>query len=251
MKKIIIKNEAEIAGIKAACCLTGLVFSYLHTVNAIKEGITTEELDCLINNFIVVNGGEPVLIGYEGYKHASCISINDEVCHGVPGPRVIKDGDIVKVDTAVKLNGYIGDMAETFMVGNVKLNAKNIVHNARETARRGVIAVRPGIRTGDVGYAMNSYAKMLGYTTVREFAGHGVGLEVHEAPQIPFQGIQGKGDLIRPGMIFTIEPMLCESSPAIKKDKDGWTVRTLDGKLSAQFEYTVLCTETGYEVLTY
>lgn len=250
MSNIIIKTASQIEGVRAACRLTSSVFSYLQTVNAVVENRTTEYIDQLIELFIVSQGGEPALKGFKDYKYASCISVNDEVCHGVPGKRLLKNGDIVKVDTVVKLGGYYGDKAMTFLVGEVSISGINIARAAKAAMIRGIEAVRPKARIGQISHAVNTYAKNMGYTTVTQYAGHGVGLDIHEAPLIPFQGHSDDGDFLRPGMIFTVEPMLCQGSPLTKVGADGWTAKTVDGKLSAQYEETVLCTESGYEILT-
>ncbi len=217
---------------------------------SIKSGISTMELDSKIEQFMVKAGVNGPCKGYEGYPNVSCISINDCVTHGIPGNYIIKDGDIVDIDIVIEKNGYFADVSKTVGVGNLADNAKKIIVTAEECLIRGIKQVRPGAKLGDVGYAIQSHAHENGYSIVHQYCGHFIGQAMHEGPEISNHGHPNKGFELKPGMILCIEPMINEGRRSIRHDKDKWSVRTRDGKLSSRCEHMVLVTETGFKVLT-
>jgi methionyl aminopeptidase len=243
-----LKDDAAIEGIRQA----GLVA--LETLDlvekAIRPGVITDDLNTMVHDFTVSKGAEPAPLGYRGFPKSVCISINEVICHGIPGDRILKEGDIVNVDVTPRLNGYYADMSKTFFVGTPTVGAKKIVTVAKESLRRGLSKVRPGSTIGDIGWAIQTYAEGEGCSVVREFVGHGVGYAFHEPPQIPHYGQKGEGLILVPGMVFTVEPMINLGGYALRILADNWTAVTLDGSLSAQFEQTILVTEDGYESLT-
>jgi methionyl aminopeptidase len=222
----------------------------------IKPGVTTLSLDKIAHEFIVKNNGVPATLGYKGRKGtiafpaSCCISINEEVVHGIPGPRVIKDGDLVKVDITTILDGYYGDTARTFLVGNVPEVGVNLANATKRSLERAIATVKSGSRLGDIGYAIQSYVEAKGFSVVKDFVGHGVGLQFHEEPSVFHYGSKGRGLQIKSGMVFTIEPMINEGVYKINLLDDGWTVVTADNKLSAQFEHTMVVTSDGADILT-
>ena len=256
---IIIKDAAAIAGMRLAGRLGSEVLDMLTPY--VKPGVTTGELDKLAHDYMVdVQGGIPATLnyqppGYPPYPASLCASVNDEVCHGIPGPRVLKNGDIVNIDVTVIKDGWHGDNSRMFVVGEGSIAAKRLCAVTFEAMWRGIVKVRPGGRLGDIGHAIQTFAENQGYSVVREFCGHGVGARFHEEPQILHYGRPGTLEEMVPGMIFTVEPMINLGKREIKEDRkggkyDGWTIVTKDRSLSAQWEHTVLVTETGYEVLT-
>ncbi len=247
---IIIKTPEQISGIRKSSRLAANVLKYIEPY--VVAGTTTEHLDNIIQKYIEDNGAISATIGYNGYPKASCISINDIVCHGIPSETVtIRNGDIVNIDVTTILNGYYGDTSKMFLVGDVSKEAKNLVEATKHCLELGIQQVKPGAYIGDIGFVIARYAHSKGYSVVYEFCGHGVGLQFHEEPQVEHIARKGSGEVMREGMIFTIEPMINLGKPRVKIDpKDGWTARTIDGKLSAQFEHTVLVTSKGYEILT-
>jgi len=243
-----LKKKPEIEGIRKA---GQLVLETLKLVESkIAPGVITDEINTLVHEYTLKNGATPAPLNYRGFPKSVCISINEVICHGIPGNRVIKDGDIVNVDVTSILNGYYADANKTFFAGNPNPEARNIVAIARECLRRGMAAVKPGNTLGDIGWNIQTYAEAQGCSVVREFVGHGVGLDFHEAPQIPHFGHKGAGIPLVPGMVFTIEPMINLGNKELKVLEDNWTAITKDGSLSAQFEQTVLVTENGVESLT-
>jgi methionyl aminopeptidase len=216
----------------------------------IRPGMITEEINTLVHEITVKNGAVPAPLNYHGFPKSVCVSVNEVICHGIPGDRVLKDGDIVNVDVTPILNGYYADMNKTFFVGTPGEDARRIVAVSRECLRRGMEMVRPGNTIGDIGWAIQNYAEGEGCSVVREFVGHGVGFDFHEAPQIPHYGRKGEGLVLVPGMVFTIEPMINLGKKNLRVLGDKWTAVTVDGSLSAQFEQTILVTEDGYESLT-
>jgi methionyl aminopeptidase len=203
-----------------------------------------------VHEFTLKNGAKPASLGYRGYPKSVCVSINEVICHGIPGPRRLQDGDIVNIDVTSILNGYYADASKTFFVGSPGPKAQKIVHVARESLRLGISAVKPGNTVGHIGAAIQKYAEEEGCSVVREFVGHGVGLEFHESPQIPHYGKNGDGLALIPGMVFTIEPMINLGGKELRILDDNWTAVTVDGSLSAQFEQTILVTEDGFKSLT-
>jgi methionyl aminopeptidase len=216
----------------------------------IRPGVTTEELDGRIEEYIRESGGTPEFKGFHGYPAAICASVNDEVVHGIPGPRVLAEGDIVGIDVGVRKAGYVADAAETFPVGRVPAEAERLMSVTREALRAGLSAIARGIHLSDVSNAIQTVAESAGFSVVRELAGHGVGTELHEPPEIPNFGEPGLGPVLEPGMILAIEPMINLGAAAVETLADGWTVITSDRKLSAHSEHTVAVTANGVDVLT-
>ena len=217
---------------------------------AIHAGMTTKELDTIVRKYITSHGAKPSFLGYGGFPGSACISINDVVIHGIPGPQVIKDGDIVSVDVGAYIGGFHGDSCKTFAVGEVSEEAKALMKSTEESLYLAISMVKPGVRLGDLGAAIQKYNEDNGYGVVREFVGHGVGRDLHEDPEVPNFGKAGHGVRLQAGMVIAIEPMITEGSPKVKVMGDGWTTKTADGKLSAHFEHTIAVTETGCMILT-
>lgn len=247
---IIIKTPEQIEGIRKSCKLAASVLKMIEP--HIKEGVSTGHLDKLMDEYMRDHGATPATLGYHGYPKSSCISLNEVVCHGIPSyTEFIKPGDILNIDVTTILNGYFGDTNKMFTVGDVGEKAINLIDATFHAMNLGIQQVAPGNRFGNIGYAISRYVQMKGYSVVYEFCGHGVGIDFHEDPQVEHIARKNTGDIMRPGMTFTIEPMINEGKARTKIDRfDGWTARTADGKLSAQFEHTILVTETGYEILT-
>lgn len=216
----------------------------------IKPGVTTEKLDSLLYQFIMDHGGAPSCLGYRGFPKSSCISINEEVVHGIPGKKRIKDGDIVKVDVTVNKNGFHGDTARTFCIGSAPRRGVQLVEATRRSLEMAIDTARVGVHLGDIGAVIQEYVESLGFSVVRNFVGHGIGREFHEEPQVPHYGRRGSGIRLKEGMVFTIEPMINEGSWEVRILKDGWTAVTRDRKLSAQFEHTLAITPNGADILT-
>lgn len=247
----IIKNEKQIEGIIESAKINTAVLD--HVAANIKEGMTTLDIDHLVHDFTIKHGAIPAPLNYQGFPKSVCTSINNEVCHGIPSKDVVlKSGDIINVDVSTILKGYFSDASRMFMIGEVSEEARKLVEITKECMQKGIEAVKPWGRLGDVGAAINKYAKENGYSVVRDIGGHGVGLEFHEEPFVSHVSREGTGMLLVPGMIFTIEPMVNIGTARVKEDKkNGWTISTADGKLSAQWENMILVTEEGYEILTY
>ena len=246
--KIRLKEEADIEGIRRAGQLVLNTFEQIEDM--IRPGVKTDEINTIVHEFTIKNGAQPAPLNYRGFPKSVCVSINDEVCHGIPGKRVLKDGDIVNVDITTVLNGYYADANKTFFAGTPGADARKIVRVARECLKRGISMVKPGNTVGDIGWAIQTYAEDQGCSVVRDFVGHGVGFEFHESPQIPHFGQKGQGIRLIPGMVFTIEPMINLGNKELKILPDNWTAVTQDGSLSAQFEQTIVVTQSGYESLT-
>ena len=246
-----LKTPEQIEIMKVAGRITGETL--LMAKELIKEGITTKELDDKIRLYIKKCGAKPTFLGYGGFPSSACISINDEVIHGIPSTkRVLKNGDIVKIDVGATYKGFTGDSAATFGVGEISAEAQRLIDVTRESFFKGVEAIEktPTPRLGDVGFAIQNYAESNGFSVVREFVGHGVGKELHEEPNVPNFGTQGRGVRIYPGMTLAIEPMINAGLRHVKTLKDGWTVITTDGSLSAHYEHSVAITENGVILLT-
>lgn len=218
----------------------------------VKAGVTTEELDRLAHNYTRDHGHTPACLGYMGYPKTICTSINEVVCHGIPESRELCDGDIVNVDLTTIVNGWYGDQSETFLIGNVSGAARRLVQTTFDSLFVGIDVLHPGCTVADIGRAIQQFAHAAGYSVVREYQGHGIGRAFHQEPGVPhFPSLTSNRDILNPGTCFTIEPMLNIGTWKTRLDKqDGWTVRTMDGSLSAQFEHTILMTEQGPEVLT-
>jgi len=216
----------------------------------IRPGITTDDINTWVHEFTVQNGAVPAPLNYRGYPKSVCVSVNEVICHGIPGERVLKDGDIVNVDVTSILKGYYADANRTYFVGSPGPDARKIVSVARECLRRGIGMVKSGNTVGDIGWSIQALAESEGCSVVREFVGHGIGFDFHEPPQVPHFGRKGEGMALIPGMVFTIEPMINLGRKELRILEDEWTAVTRDGSLSAQFEQTVLVTENGCESLT-
>ena len=243
-----LKKSADIEGIRRA---GRLVLDTLDLMeSAIRPGIRTDDLNTLAHEFTIKNGATPAPLNYRGFPKSICVSVNEVICHGIPGNRVINDGDIVNVDITSILDGYYADANKTFFAGAPGPDARKIADIARECLRRGMSAVKPGNTIGDIGWHIQTYAEAQGCSVVREFVGHGVGFGFHEAPQVPHFGSKGAGIGLIPGMVFTIEPMINLGKKELRILEDNWTAVTQDGMLSAQFEQTVLVTKNGVESLT-
>ena len=243
-----LKSPADIEAIRR----TGkLVIETLNLVEShLKPGITTDSLNTLVHTFTLKHGATPAPLHYRGYPKSVCISVNEEICHGIPGPRILQNGDIVNVDVTSILNGYYADANKSYFIGKPGRDACKIVEVARRSLKDALAAVRPGNTIGDIGAAIQAYAESQGCSVVREFVGHGVGFDFHEPPQVPHFGQPGEGVRLVPGMVFTIEPMINLGGHELIILDDQWTAITRDGSLSAQFEQTILVTDTGCESLT-
>lgn len=248
MAGIKLKSAAEIEKIRQACVVVAEALA--KTGEEIKPGVTTEYLDSIAERLIRERGAEPVFIGYRGYRHAACISVNEEIVHGIPGPRVLREGDIVGLDLGCRLNGYCGDTAATFPVGKISAAAGRLLKATETALKVGVKQARIGGHLGDISAAIQRVAEENGYSVVRELYGHGIGTELHEDPLIPNFGRPGEGPLLRAGMVLAIEPMLNIGGWRIKTLSDGWTVVTVDGSLSSHFEHTIVIGAEGPEILT-
>jgi len=249
-KRNLIKTKDQIEGIKKSAKINNGLLDLIS--EKIKEGMATEEIDKLAYDYTVSNGGIPATLNYDGYPKSICVSINNEVCHGIPSKDVIlKSGDIVNVDATTILNGYYSDASRMFMIGEVNEEAKKLVQITKECLNKGLQAAKPWGVLGDIGAEIQEYAESNGYSVVRDFGGHGVGLDIHEEPFVFHFGRRGTDMVLAPGMVFTIEPMINAGSYEIYIDKNnGWTALTADGSLSAQWEHTVLVTEDGIEVIS-
>lgn len=245
-----IKTELEIKLMRESGRLLSLVFDHINQLNLL--GKSTLEINNIVEKYIVeVLHARPASKGQYGFKYVLNPSINDVVCHGVPSENeILKDGDIINLDITLEKNGYIADSSKTYLIGNVSLPARRLVSTTYEALWKGISQVKPGAKLGDSGYAIERHAKKNGYTIVKEYCGHGIGKEMHEEPAILHYGSVNTGMTLQEGMIFTIEPMLNQGRRATFICDDGWTVKTRDHKLSAQFEHTVLVTKNGVEVLT-
>jgi methionyl aminopeptidase len=251
---IAIKTSEEIDTMRVACRLASEVLDYITPF--VQAGVTTDELDKLCHDYMVeVQGCVPAPLnyappGHKPYPKSICASINHQVCHGVPGDRKLKNGDIVNLDITTIKDGWHGDTSRMFMVGTPSIQAKRLVDITFECMWLGIAQVRPGATLGDIGHAIQRHAESNGCSVVREFCGHGIGREFHEEPQVVHFGKPGSGIRLEPGMVFTIEPMINAGRRDIRMLGDGWTIVTKDHSLSAQWEHTVVVTETGHEVLT-
>lgn len=246
--RIRFKTPEQIAGIRKAGDLTVATLDMV--AKEIRPGITTDYINTLVHEFTVNNQAIPAPLNYRGFPKSVCTSVNHEICHGIPDDRILQDGDIVNVDVTPILNGYYADANKTFFVGSPGAEAVKIVNVARECLKRGIGIARPGNTTGDIGWAIQTYAEENGCSVVREFVGHGVGLGFHEPPQILHYGKRGQGIKLLPGMVFTIEPMINLGKRFLHVLDNDWTAVTDDGKLSAQFEQTILITDNGLESMT-
>ncbi len=246
--EVIIKTEEQIAGIRKSSQLTVEILDML--TPRIVPGITTEQINTWVHEYTLAHGAIPAPLNYRGYPKSVCTSLNEVICHGIPGPRVLQEGDILNVDVTSILDGYYGDASRMFLIGEVSEEARRLVEVTRECLDLGIAAVRPGARLGDVGYAIQKHAEDHGYSVVRAFVGHGVGVYFHEPPDVHHHGEPGTGLMLAPNMVFTIEPMINIGDYHARILSDGWTAVTSDGSLSAQWEHTIWVTEDGVEILT-
>jgi methionyl aminopeptidase len=250
---VIIKTEEQIEGIRRSGQLTKKLLDMVE--ERIQPGTTTDEINFWVHEETMANGAYPAPLNYRGkssirFPKSVCTSVNEVVCHGIPGPQVLQEGDIINVDVTSILDGYYGDASRMFFIGEVSEEAKRLVEVTKECLNLGIKQVKPLKTTGDIGHAIQSYAEGLGYSVVRDFAGHGVGIEFHEEPQILHYGEPNTGVTLQKNMVFTIEPMINIGRAECKILRDGWTAVTSDGSLSAQWEHTIRVTDTGVEILT-
>ncbi len=252
LKKLSILSKDEIELMKKSCRLAARTLE--HVKPYVKAGITTNEIDQIIHDYILSHGATPSPLGYHGYPKSSCTSVNSVVCHGVPDETLLREGDIINVDVTTFYQGFHGDTSATFMVGAVSDKARDITQVAFDCMMKGIEAIVPFGTTGDIGFAIDKYATRKGYTTVKDIGGHGIGRIFHDEPFIPSYGKKGKGPSLVPWRCFTVEPMVNETSASLEEydiphSSIKW-YKTEDNTLSAQFEHTVLVTDTGYEILT-
>ena len=246
---IVLRTAKEIDMMRKACQISAEALQLAG--ESVKPGITTYEIDQIAYRYIKKQGAEPNFLNYNGFPATACISINDEVIHGIPSKkRVLKEGDIVSIDLGAKVNGYNGDNAATFACGVISDEAKRLCDTTRESLYLGIEQAVAGNRIGDIAFAIQSYCEERGFSVVREYTGHGVGTHLHEDPSVPNYGTAGRGQRLLPGMTIAIEPMINLGSKAVKCLPDGWTVKTLDGKLSAHFEHTIAITKSEPIILT-
>lgn len=244
----IIKTPEQIKGIRASCKLTKDILDMVE--ENIREGITTNTINDWVHAYTVEHGARPAPLNYRGFPKSVCVSLNNVVCHGIPDDTVIKSGDIVNVDVTSVLNGYFGDSNRTFCIGKVSPQAEKLVRVARECMYIGIDMVKPYADFGEIGYAIEQHAIANGFSVVRDYGGHGIGVEFHENPHVNHFGHKSRGIYMVPGMTFTVEPMINAGNYKTRVLSDDWTAVTADGSLSAQWEHTVLVTETGVEILT-
>lgn len=245
---IVIKTEEEIMKMKKA----GEILADVHRKLAeiIKPGISTLELDRFVEEYLLSIGAYPEQKGYKGFPYAICASINDEICHGFPRKEPLKEGDIVTIDMVVRYDGYLADSAWSYPVGEISEEARNLLEVTKKALYLGIEKALVGNRLGDIGYAIQTYVESNGFSVVRDFVGHGIGKQIHEDPQVPHYGKPNRGVRLTEGMVITIEPMVNQGVYSMKIDSNEWTARTLDGKLSAQYEHTIAITKDGPMILT-
>ena len=245
---VYVKTPEEIEKIRAACAVVRDTFAYLG--RHIAAGMTTKEVDTLVHDYIVQSGATPSSLGYCGFPGSACVSVNEVVVHGIPGDRVLKDGDIVSVDVTAEKDGYNGDACRTYCIGNVSPARRKLVRVTEECFFKGIEGLKAGTPLFDIGYRVQSHAEANGFGVVRSFVGHGIGREMHEDPSVPNYGRKGTGMRLKAGMTICIEPMITQGSWRVKTLADGWTSVTEDGSAAAHYENTVLITEDGAEILT-
>lgn len=245
---IILKSEHEIDYIRQASQLTADTLTEL--IKHVKPGVTTKELDTIAEDYICSRGGVPSCKGYYGYPATICASVNEEVVHGIPGNRKLKNGDVISIDLVSAINGYHGDSAVTVPVGKVNAKVMKLLKVTEESLFLGIEQAVVGNRIGDISHAIQTYTEKAGYGVVRDFVGHGIGREMHEDPKVPNYGKAGQGPLLKPGMVICIEPMITAGTHRVRVLDDDWTAITMDRKPAAHFEHTVLITENGPEILT-
>jgi len=255
-RRIVIKTEEQLEGIRRSSILTRDLLDMLE--ERIQVGVTTNQINEWVHEETLAQGADPAPLNYgrgkgprgKPFPKSVCTSINEVICHGIPNERILADGDIINVDVTCNLDGYFGDASRMFIIGEIPDSTRELVEETKKCLELGIAQVRPGGRTGDIGHAIQNHAESLGYSVVRDFCGHGVGVEFHEAPQILHYGSTGSGDIMQQDMVFTIEPMINMGRPESRILGDGWTAVTVDGSLSAQWEHTIHVTAEGYDVLT-
>lgn len=243
-----LKSKHDIEIMREACKITGMTLNEIEKI--IKPGITTKEINDFAEKFILSHGGKPSFKNYRGFPAAACVSVNDVVVHGIPNNLKLQEGDIVSVDIGVFKNGFHGDAARTFAVGNISDEARKLIEVTRECFFKGIEKALPGGRLGDVSSAIQSHAESHGYGVVRSLVGHGIGEQLHEDPDVPNFGTEGKGMRLRSGMTIAIEPMINLGTYKVFMEDDGWTIRTADNKISAHYENTIAILDEGVEILT-
>ena len=247
--KIIIKSAEQIEGIRESCRLAAKTLEFIGPI--VKEGVSTDFLDKSIDEYIRDHNGIPAPLNYKDFPKSCCISLNEVVCHGIPSKYTLKKGDILNVDITTIWKGYFGDTSKMFEVGETSAEAKRLISVARQSLEIGISQSYPGNYFGNIGYEIGRFVHSKGFRVVRDYCGHGTGLKFHEEPQVNHFAEKNSGEVIVPGMVFTIEPMINAGTHRTRLDKsDGWTARTADNRLSAQFEHTILITASGHEVLT-
>jgi methionyl aminopeptidase len=246
---IVILSKRELDKMRQAGRLAAKLLNYLEPL--VKPGVSTLYLNDEAEKWTQAHGAKSAPLGYKGFPKSICTSVNEVVCHGIPNAKqILKDGDIINIDVTPIIDGYHGDTSKTFVVGTPSPVAKKLVEVTRECLYRGIAEVKPDARVGDIGAAIQEYAEAQGFSVVRDFVGHGISNVFHTVPEIPHFGTRGKGKRLRPGMVFTIEPMINEGTWEVEVLSDGWTAVTRDRKLTAQFEHTLAVTEDGVEILT-
>jgi methionyl aminopeptidase len=245
---VTLKSAREIEAMRRSGKITSRVLTDL--MKAVRPGMSTAELDARAERGIRDAGGVPTFKGYNGFPGSICASVNEEVVHGIPGPRVLRDGDLLSIDIGTTLDGYVSDSAVTIAVGNISQSARRLLDVTQECLTIGIAEMQRGNHVGDIGAAVQAHAERHGYGVVRELVGHGVGRAMHEEPQVPNYGDRGTGMELRPGLVLALEPMITLGGPKVRILQDGWTVVTADGKLAAHFEHTVAVTDDGPKILT-
>ena len=245
---VIIKTESQIAGIRKSCGLTRDILNMV--AERIKPGITTDDINDWVHEYTVQHGAVPAPLHYNGFPKSVCVSLNNVICHGIPDSTVVNEGDILNVDVTTNLDGYYGDAGRMFMIGTVSEEAERLIRISRECLYIGIEQVKPYRDFGEIGYAIEQHAVKHGYSVVRDYGGHGIGLRFHEEPHVHHYGNRKRGIMMLPNMVFTIEPMVNQGRYETRLMPDSWTAVTIDGKLSAQWEHTVRVTESGAEILT-
>ncbi|MFK7681634.1 type I methionyl aminopeptidase [Priestia megaterium] len=245
---IICKTPEEIEVMREAGRIVAL--THLELKKHIAPGITTIELDAIAENFIRQHDAIPSFKGYNGFRGSVCVSVNEELVHGIPGERKLNEGDIISLDIGAKFGGYHGDSAWTYGVGKISLENQELLNVTEQSLYKGLAEAKPGERLSNISHAIQQYAESRNFSIVREYVGHGVGKDLHEDPQVPHYGPPNKGPRLRPGMVLAVEPMVNAGMRYVKTLPDNWTVVTVDGKMCAHFEHTIAITETGYEILT-
>ncbi len=249
MAKITIHTAEDFVKMRESGRVAASILDFI--TDYVKPGITTLELNDLCHDMIISNGAIPAPLNYKGFPKSVCTSVNHVICHGIPEARKLKDGDIINIDVTVIVDGWHGDTSRMYLVGNPSIKARRLVDVTYEAMMIGIEQVKPGAHVGDIGHAIDAYVSKFGYSTVRDYCGHGIGRIFHTDPNIKHFGKAGTGELLEPGMFFTIEPMVNAGTYHTKLNaNDGWTVTTRDRELSAQFEHSLAVTETGYEIFT-